>query len=454
MSSTLSPVERRTAGQRSRKQLPRSQHRNWDPKLRHRDAMSLLRSAMQGRLPRLLDLRYQLMSASPFGFFRGAVPIMAYDLSLQPNSSLITQLCGDAHVRNLGAYAGVDGKLVFDINDFDESIRGPFEWDLKRLTTSVLLAGQAAKVSNSEAREAASHLLERYRKSIRLFAAMPVLELARYTVRRLGHITPISEILEKAERSTPLHNLDTLTEPIPKAEKPSKAESAKSSSSKPLQNPQARRFRSEPPLLERLTGSVAEEVIASLSVYRKSLQPERRHFLDQYTPIDVAFKVVGTGSVGLRDFCIYLEGNSPDDPLFLQIKEEAPSAYTSYLADPPAMPAHQGRRVVEGQRAMQLQSDPFLGWTVIKQRDFLVRQLNDHKGSLDLESLTPDALVDYADLCGELLARGHARAGDPVAISGYIGKSARFDDAILKFARAYTDQTETDWKQLVHAKHF
>ena len=194
--------------------------------------------------------------------------------------------------------------------------------------------------------------------------------------------------------------------------------------------------------------------MASLSVYRKSLEPERRHFLDQYTPVDVAFKVVGTGSVGLRDFCVYLQGNGIEDPLFLQIKEEAPSAYTHYLADPPAATIHQGHRVVNGQRAMQLQSDPFLGWTSIKQRDFLVRQLNDHKGSLNLDALTPDALVDYADLCGELLARGHARAGDPVAISGYIGKSARFDDAILKFARAYADQTETDWKQLVRAKHF
>ncbi len=454
MPSTLSPADRRTAGQRSRKQLPRSQHRNWDPKLRRHDALDLLRRAMRGRLPRLLDLRYRLMTASPFGFFRGAVPVMAYDLSLQPNTGVITQLCGDAHVRNLGAYAGIDAKLVFDINDFDETIRGPFEWDLKRLTTSILLAGQAAKASNSEAREAASHLLERYRKSMRLFAAMPILELAHFSVRRLGRIPSISGILEKAERSTPTHNLESLTEPSSQPAKQKRKAAPDTPSGKPSRSTPERRFRSAPPLLERLTGSSADDVLASLSVYRRSLQPERRHFLDQYTPVDVAFKVVGTGSVGLRDFCVYLEGNSPDDPLFLQIKEEAPSAYTTYLADAPATPTHQGRRVVEGQRAMQLQSDPFLGWTSIHQRDFLVRQLNDHKGSLDLESLTPDALVDYADLCGELLARGHARAGDPAALSGYIGKSARFDTAILKFSQAYAEQTEQDWKQLVHAKHF
>lgn len=442
MPSPVAPGDRRSSGQSKRKQLPRSQHALWNPKLRQHTPVDLLRVAMRGRLPHLLNLRFQLMTASPFGFFRGAVPVMAYDLSLTPSTGITTQLCGDAHVRNLGAYAGVDGKLIFDINDFDETIRGPFEWDLKRLATSILLAGEVARAKHSVCRDAASTFLDQYRKSIRRFAEMPVLELARYAVRRLDRVDALSDLLNKAERSTPVRNLDTLTEP----EQDDAPEHSKSAPSTP------RHFRSQPPQIERLQGRDADQVLDALLLYRKSLQPERRHFLDQYRPLDVAFKVVGTGSVGLRDFCVYLQSNGPADALFLQIKEEAPSAYAPYLPDTHT-PLHQGRRVVEGQRAMQLQSDPFLGWTTIDKRDFLVRQLNDHKGSLDIETIVPDELIGYADLCGELLARGHARAGDPLALSGYIGKSSRFDDAILHFAQAYAQQTEKDWKQLIRARH-
>jgi uncharacterized protein (DUF2252 family) len=461
-------------GRKLRKQHPRSKHATWNPGLRHRDSLTLLRESLRGRLPRLFPLRYRLMAASPFGFFRGAVPVMAYDLSRLPNSGVVTQLCGDAHVRNLGAYAGIDGNLVFDINDFDETLRGPFEWDVKRLSTSLLLAGRAAHIKNSASNQAASHFLERYRKSMGLFADMPVLELARHQVRRLDHTAAVAAVLDKAERSTPLHNLETLTAPL--ASKQGKhhnkstasiksrssgnsktsdksATSSNSEATSGSNTDSTRIFNSTPPTLERVTGSERDAVLDSLTLYRKNLQPDRRHFLDQYRPVDVAFKVVGTGSVGLRDFCVYLEGNGPDDPLFLQIKEEAPSAWTAFVTDPPATPTHQGRRVAEGQRAMQLQSDPFLGWTTLDNRDFLVRQLNDHKGTIDLESLSPEILISYADLCGELLARGHARSGNPAALHGYIGKSPRFDTAILKFSQAYADQTELDWKHLVAAKH-
>ena len=454
MPSPLSPADRHTSGQNKRKLLPRSQHGQWNRKLRHRSPLELLRQSMRGRLERLFPLRYQLMAASPFGFFRGAVPVMAYDLSLLPHTGVITQLCGDAHVRNLGAYAGVDGQLVFDINDFDETIRGPFEWDLKRLVTSVLLAGEAVKLKPAVSRNAAAELLDRYRKSIRTFASMPVLDLARFPVRRLNHVSAVSEILERAERATPQHSLDTLTEPVQAAS--AKKDTRKSHHPDPeaLSYGLGRRFHSHPPSLERLTGHAADAVLASLSPYRESLLPERRHFLDQYRPVDVAFKVVGTGSVGLRDFCVMFEGNGPEDPLFLQIKEEVASAWAPYLPNAPKTPAHQGHRVVDGQRAMQLQSDIFLGWTRMNSRDFLVRQLNDHKGSLDLDTLSPEQLVGFADLAGELLARGHARAGDPAALAGYIGKSDRFDEAILQFAQSYAEQTESDWKHFVRAKHF
>jgi uncharacterized protein (DUF2252 family) len=206
-------------------------------------------------------------------------------------------------------------------------------------------------------------------------------------------------------------------------------------------------FRSDPPLLNRVTGKERELVLASLGPYSRTLQPERRHFLDQYRPVDVGFKVVGTGSVGLYDYIVYLEGthSAGADPLFLQIKEEPASAYAPYHPEG-VQHSHQGHRVMDGQRAMQLTSDPFLGYTTIDGRDYLVRQLNDHKASLDLDALTNESLLGYADLCGELFARGHARAGDPVAIAAYLGTSSRFDDAILSFAHDYADQTERYWE--------
>jgi len=249
-------------------------------------------------------------------------------------------------------------------------------------------------------------------------------------------------ILAQADRSTPTKLLKSLTKP---ASHP--APNAKASES-------ARIFDEDPPLLERLGPKEAELVLAALGPYTRTLQPERRHFLAQYSPQDVAFKVVGTGSVGLRDYVIYFEGLSrPEgvDPLFLQIKEEVASAYANYLPEGSGH-SHDGHRVVDGQRAMQLTSDPFLGYTTIEGRDYLVRQLNDHKASLDLEHLTAESLLGYADICGELLARGHARAGDPVVIAAYLGTSNRFDRAILSFARAYADKTEHDWSELKKSK--
>jgi uncharacterized protein (DUF2252 family) len=210
-------------------------------------------------------------------------------------------------------------------------------------------------------------------------------------------------------------------------------------------------FKSSPPNLTRVDGADARHVLDSLATYAESLQPERRHFLAQYTPLDIAFKIVGTGSVGLRDYCIYMQGNGAKDPLFLQIKEEVASGYAPYLGEH-GEPKHQGKRAVEGQRAMQFQSDPLLGWTTIEGRDYLVRQLNDHKAGVDLDQLKSAGLLEYAAVCGETLARGHARAGDPCLIAGYIGNSDRFDLAIAKFAADYAEQTERDWQTLLHAR--
>jgi uncharacterized protein (DUF2252 family) len=248
----------------------------------------------------------------------------------------------------------------------------------------------------------------------------------------LQRISPVSKALLKAERSTPLLSLDQLTGP------------AKA----PVEK---RVFRDQKPLLYRLSAGQRRAVLTSLVEYNQTLQPERRHFLAQYYPLDVAFKVVGTGSVGLRDYVVYFEGNGPTDPLFLQIKEQPGSAYAPYVgADP--LTVHQGQRVVNGQRAMQFQSDPFLGWTTIANRQYEVRQLNDHKGSIEIEDLAGDGLVEYAEMCGELLARGHARSGDACVLAGYIGNGENFCDAIVRFAEGYANQTEKDWEELKIAR--
>lgn len=423
------PEERRNLGQARRKQVGRQKHDELNIKARHAPALQLLERVERGRIPALLKLKHQLMAQSPFGYFRGAVPVMAADLSVLPNTGIVSQLCGDAHVRNLGAFAAPDGRLVFDINDFDETIRGPFEWDLKRMAASLVLAGRESGHKESSASAAVELCIVRYCEQMHAFAEMTLLEVGRFQVHRLGSVAPIHEALLKAERATPVHTLDRLTQ----------AASNKSDV--------ARRFKDEKPMLSRITGSQAVTVLAALSPYRQMLELQRQHLLSLYRPVDVGFKVVGTGSVGLRDYCIYFEGNGPHDPLFLQIKEEAPSAYTPYLPD--AHPAHQnGQRTVEGQRAMQVQSDPFLGWTHMAGRDYLVRQLNDHKGSIEIEDLAGSGLAAFAEICGELLARGHARSGDPLVISAYLGTGGGFAQALGRFGLTYADQTEKDWQAL------
>ena len=463
------PQQRRTLGQARRKQVGRQQHNELKPKARQTSALELLASSMHGRLPALIKLKYQLMAASPFGYFRGAVPVMAADLAVLPNTGLVSQLCGDAHVRNLGAFAAPDGRLVFDINDFDETIRGPFEWDLKRMAASLVLAGRASGHKESASRETVEKFAARYCAQMRAFAQMSILEVGHYQVHRLGLAAPVHNALLQAERATPQHTLEQLTEPasdgeaanelslkskkrqgttsvVPQTQQKNRRALAPEESSLP-----ERRFKQIKPTLTRVTGAQAAAVLASLGPYRHMLEPQRQHLLSLYRPVDVAFKVVGTGSVGLRDYCIYMQGNGAKDPLFLQIKEEPLSAYAPYLGDVPAE-SHQGRRVVEGQRAMQFQSDPFLGYTTIEGRDFLVRQLNDHKAAVEMGELKSASLLEYASVCGETLARGHARSADPGMIAGYIGTSARFDSAIARFAAAYATQSERDWQTLLHSR--
>jgi uncharacterized protein (DUF2252 family) len=454
-------------GQARRKQVGRQQHNELKPKARKSSALDLLARSMHGRVPALIQLKYKLMTASPFGYFRGAVPVMAADLAVLPSTGIVCQLCGDAHVRNLGAFAAPDGRLVFDINDFDETIRGPFEWDLKRMAASLVLAGRGSGHKEASACQAVEKFVARYAAQMRAFARMPSLEVGRYQVHRLGQVEPVLDALLKAERATALHTLEQLTEPTSSSIKKNPPDFAQhftklgapslrlasgarvgnlKSTSDWIKNGE-HRFKEIKPNLTRVTGRQAAAVLAALGPYRQMLEPQRQHLLSLYRPVDVAFKIVGTGSVGLRDYCVYFEGNGPADPLFLQIKEEPASAYAPYLPDA-APPHHNGQRVAEGQKAMQVQSDPFLGWTHFAGRDYLVRQLNDHKGSINLEDLAGGGLEAYGEVCGELLARGHARSGDPLILAGYIGSGDGFAEALAKFGAAYADQTEKDWNEL------
>jgi uncharacterized protein (DUF2252 family) len=424
--STSIEVILRAQGEKQRKVLPRTDLSQWDAGKRKRAPLELLEESVRDRVPSLIKLKNERMACSAFAFFRGAVPVMAYDLSLYPHTGIEPQLCGDAHVQNLGAYEGPDGRLIFDINDFDESIRGPFEWDVKRMATSILLAGEIAKIKDFGCAEAVELFLDAYCGLMNRFAHMPILEVARFQVHRLGQIAPVSKILRRAQRATPLHSLEALT----------------------VKTPKGRAFKSNGQLLRPLSAKEAKPVLASLAAYTESLLVERRHFFAQFRPLAVAFKVVGTGSVGLRDYCVLMEGNGGADPMFLQIKQESESAWAPYL--PKAeVHANQGRRVVEGQRAMQLQSDPLLGWTEIDGRGHLVRQLNDHKASIDLTQVKAAGLGAYALVCGEMLARGHARSGDARVIAGYIGNGTRFKRGIHGFAANYARQTVADWKLFV-----
>ena len=415
------PGERFAKGKEHRKKLRRADQGEWKPAKNRHGPVEMVLACARGRLRELIPIKMARMSASPFGFFRGAAPLMAADLATLPVCGLEAQICGDAHVRNLGAYAAPDGHLVFDINDFDETVRGPFEWDLKRLATSLVLAGQESGHGMKACEDAVRLFIRAYCGAMARFSELPVLELAKFQLH--VKVGPVQAVLRKAERSTPQHNLEKLT----------------------VRSGGKYRFKDERPLLAPVRAQVARQVIAVLALYAETLSPERQQFLSCYHPVDVAFKVVGTGSVGTRDYVVLCFGNGDCDPLFLQMKEEPPSCYVRHL---PAQQnfMNEGKRVVEGQRRMQAYSDPFLGWTSMGGRDYLVRQLSDHKASIDNTQLVGNGITEYARVCGEVLAKGHARSGDPMQLAGYCGPGNKLDDAIADFAERYAEQTQRDYE--------
>lgn len=421
--------ERRKRGRKLRRKVGRGRNADWSLKKARRDPVAIILAANSDRLQHLVPIKMGRMAAGPFAFFRGAAPLMAADLATLPVTGLYVQICGDAHVRNLGAYAAPEGHLVFDINDFDETIPGPWEWDLKRLATSLVLAGREVGEPNAGCRGSAEAMVCSYRTSMNRFAAMTVCELARVEILRGAKGTPVHAVLQKASRVTPRQTLKKLAVARPRT---------------------GHRFHDRPPVLRHVDIRTQREVVESLGRYRKTVSVSHQWILQAYEPVDVAFKIVGTGSVGTRDYVVLLFGNGIQDPLILQIKEELPSCYTPYLSRLPPV-QYEGQRVAEGQQRMQTVADPFLGYTTIDGRHFLVRQLCDHKASIDLANLKGTALREYAVVCGELLAKGHARSGDAGAIAGYCGNSTKLDTALAKFAKAYADQTECDFDQFKKA---
>jgi uncharacterized protein (DUF2252 family) len=420
-------AERREYGKSRRQVLHSVDQCHWKPPRSRPDPVELVVNASHDRLPELLPIKWARMVASPFGFFRGAVPLMAADLASLPTTGITVQICGDAHVRNLGAFASPSGALVFDINDFDETIPGPWEWDVKRLAASLVLSGRESGHSDGACKEAVESFVAEYRKSVNHCSELTVLDIARYTVYRHMEAGPLPELLKKAERATPKHTLEKLTQ----------------------SRDGARRFKEEKPLLTAVSDKTRRDVLTALESYCDTLSHEQRHFLERYQPMDVAFKVVGTGSVGTHDYVILCFGNGSEDPLFLQMKEEPSSAYAQYLKS--QVPRNQGERVVQGQRLMQAQSDIFLGWTRMDGRDYLVRQLADHKAVIDAKDLKGPGLIEYAKMCGEVLGKGHARSGNACELDGYCGDAEKLDNAIAEFAVAYADQSTADYELFTSA---
>jgi uncharacterized protein (DUF2252 family) len=430
--------QRRERGRAARQRTPRSSHGAWTPAPDRPDPVELLEAQAENRQPDLVALRYARMTPSPFAFMRGAAIVMAHDLAGAPHTGIQAQLCGDCHLLNFGAYASPERTLLFDVNDFDETLPGPWEWDVKRLAASMVVAGRENGFGDSDCRRAARGAAASYRQRIAEFSQMGELEVwySRVSADEVFGLIADSRTMKKAT----------------KALRKSRGRDNLQALSKLTRVVDGRRMiDDDPPLLVRvIEEELREQIHEILQMYSRTLQEDRRHLLDQYRFVDVARKVVGVGSVGTRDYVVLFEGRDAQDPLFLQVKEAEASVLEAHL--PKSAYKNQGHRVVAGQRLMQAASDIFLGWLRGKAgRDYYWRQLRDMKGSAKIEGMSPEELVLYAGLCGWALARAHARSGDRVQISAYLGKSERFDGAIVDFAEAYADQTERDHAALCAA---
>ena len=425
---SIARAEREAFGRNLRGRVRRVDHSAWITG--ERDVLGRLRASEAGRLPDVLPFRHGRMASSPFAFLRGGAAIMAPDLMALPHTGYFVQICGDAHVRNLGAYSSADGRIVFDVNDFDETCRAPWEWDMKRLAISIVLVARELGGSDMVSREAVGAMIRTWRETLHELADLPAVELARYSVHRFATKGPVGRVLAKAERMSPLHARDELSAPGPDG--------------RPL-------FIANVPKLSRVPEAEAMRVLESLVPYRDTIGPSRQQILECYKPYDVAFKVSGTGSIGAHNYAVMCAGNGPNDSLILQVKEALPSTYVAQGWPDPTAPAHQGQRVAEGQHRMQTSVDPFVGWTTIEGRPYYVRQLADHKASINPADLRRASLVEYARVCGETFAKVHARTADAAVLYGYAGLAEKLDRAIAKLAVIGADQVTRDWEVLCKA---
>ena len=428
--------------------VPRSRHEEWEQA--SRDPVEILAQQDESRVPELVPIRYERMLASPFTFFRGGAAIMAADLATTPTTGLAAQLCGDAHLSNFGVFSAPDRRLVFDCNDFDETCRGPFEWDVKRLAASVAIAGRENDFDDSERRRATRAAAASYRNSMRSFAGMRNLDV---WYSRLD-IEPALKVLRRQVDDRRYRRLER---DLAKARSRNSLRALKKLT---FESDGELRIAGDPPLITPLEdladGAEAEmQLRLVLDAYRESLTHDRRHLASSYRYVHAARKVVGVGSVGTRAWIVLLLGKDREDPLFLQAKEAQTSVLEPFAGASPYR--NHGRRVVEGQRLMQAASDVFLGWVATRglddeRRCFYVRQLWDGKGSAEVERMSPPDLAVYAALCGEALARAHARSGDRAAIASYLGKGDAFDKALARFAEAYADQNERDFQRVKESR--
>ena len=437
-STSAIPVlaERMAAGKALRTQMARSAHAA--KCVEHRDPVELLKASNAGRLTHLVPIRYGRMLQSPFTFLRGSAAVMAWDLGHRPHSRLVTQLCGDCHLGNFGGFASPERALLFGINDFDETLPGPFEWDVNRLAASFVVAARSAGSAERICREAATAVVRAYRTRMAEMAQMRAIEQWYHPLEMntLAQLAKSAETRRRRRRLIKYARLRTSERVFPRLTEVVKGRL---------------RIADHPPLIYHPKApAFAREAAQFWKRYVVTLPEERRVLLDRYRLVDMAVKVVGVGSVGTR-CAIALLMAGPADPLFLQLKEARPSVLEPYVRK--SRYANNGLRVVVGQRILQASGDIFLGWSRLEtpRVDYYVRQLRDMKVSLDLEAMTGTEFIEYGEACGWALARAHAKAGDPAIVAGYLGRGDAFDQAVTRFAVAYADRTESDHAALVKA---
>ena len=430
--------ERFAIGRELRNRVPRKTLGRWEAPVSRRDPVALIQESHEGRVGDLIPIRVGRMVSSPYGFLRGTAIVMAEDVAGLPATGIYPVICGDAHLGNFGFYASPEGELVIDLNDFDEAHPGCWEWDLRRLVASIWVAGRENSCSEAQCADAATSCVAAYRSEVNFLAEQPLLMRSynRLDVKRLHETATEKSLRAEIARSAKRARGRTSDRALPRFTQEREGR---------------RRLVDQPPLLTHVSEQDGEQIAAALDEYLSTLAPHWRRVLGGYTLVDVAHKVVGVGSVGLRAYVALLEGSSPDDVLFLQLKQARRSVLAKYVHGDSAWHAHQGQRVVEYQQALQTVSDPLLGWTAVGERQYYVRQFRNMKGTIPLNAIDPAALADYAGIVGHLLAKGHARTSGASMIAGYVGRSDKLDRAMAQFARAYAEQTEADHAALVRA---